>query len=289
MPEFYASLLNNQPMGFYSPATIVKDGRRHGQRFRAVCIAESDWLCTIGDDNSIRLGLCVVRGISRTTVEEMLQERTKEPFASLEDFRRRTRFSRDELRTLAEIGALNRFAKHRRDALWQVEREVQQDLFATYNFGEPRHAELTEFSPLPMMDPVERTRADYHGTHMTVGPHPMTHLRERCNALQVCRAVDLSNARPGETIRIAGNVICRQRPGTAKGVVFITLEDETGLSNAIVAPPLFEKLRLVITEEPYLLIEGCLQNSQNVIVIQAKDIKRLPCDNLLGSTSHDFR
>ena len=140
-----------------------------------------------------------------------------------------------------------------------------------------------------MMTPLERTRADYNGTHLTVGPHPMSYLRERCNSLKVWPAADLPKARAGDTIRIAGNVVCRQRPGTAKGFVFITLEDETGISNAIVTPPLFEELRLVITEEPYLLIEGRLQNSQNVIVIQARKIERLPTDNLTGSASHDFR
>jgi error-prone DNA polymerase len=334
MPEFYSSLLNNQPMGFYSPATIVKDGRRHGQRFRPVCIVESDWFCSIGKDNSIRLGLCVVKGLGHQAAKEMLEERAKEPFPSLEDLRRRTRFSRDELRTLAEIGALNRFAKHRRDALWQVEREVQEDLFSNFNFCSRRRKEAEVIdspkehstfniqrstpnalrvedslnvesstlkvecfnqveppadSPLPMMTPLERTRADYNGTHLTVGPHPMSYLRERCNSLKVWPAADLPKARAGDTIRIAGNVICRQRPGTAKGFVFITLEDETGISNAIVTPPLFEELRLVITEEPYLLIEGRLQNSQNVIVIQARKIERLPTDNLTGSVSHDFR
>jgi error-prone DNA polymerase len=139
------------------------------------------------------------------------------------------------------------------------------------------------------MNPLERTRADYQGTQLTTGPHPMAFLRKRCDAIKVWRAADLPKARAGETVRIAGNVICRQRPGTAKGAVFITLEDETGLSNAIVAPPLFEAFRLVITEEPYLLIEGELQNSQNVIVIQAKKIERLPADHVTASPSHDFR
>jgi len=113
-------------------------------------------------------------------------------------------------------------------------------------------------------------------------------LRKNLEAQNIWRACDLPKAKNGQTIRIAGNVICRQRPGTAKGFVFITLEDETGMSNAIVAPKLFEKLRLVITQESFLLIEGRLQNSENVILIQTKHIERLSHENLEGSSSYDF-
>ena len=134
----------------------------------------------------------------------------------------------------------------------------------------------------------ERLRADYTGMSLTTGPHPMALLRPQCDALHVWRASDLQQARPGETIRIAGNVICRQRPGTAKGCVFITLEDETGMSNAIVSSKLFEQMRLLITQEPYLLIEGKLQNAENVIHIRAEKIERLHHENLMGSASYDF-
>jgi error-prone DNA polymerase len=295
MPEFYSSLLNNQPMGFYSPATIVKDGKRHGQRFRPVCALNSDWLCTVGDDDSIRLGLCIVRGVRHENAMAMLEERSTRPFVSMEDFKRRTSFSREELRTLAEIGALNGFAAHRRDALWQVETGMQDDLFSALN-SEERNGRLDAvlngqeiFSPLPRMTPLERTHADYSGTSLTTGPHPMSFLRQRCNTLGVLRAADLPQATAGETVRIAGNVICRQRPGTAKGVVFITLEDETGLTNAIVPPPLFEERRLVITEESFLLIEGRLQSKQGVIVVQARNIQRLPFESAIATASHDFR
>ena len=110
----------------------------------------------------------------------------------------------------------------------------------------------------------------------------------RSQLKDVWRATDLAQVKHGQTVRIAGNVICRQRPGTAKGFVFISLEDETGVSNAIVTPPLFEKLRLVITQEPFLIIEGKLQNTENVIVVQARRIKALPHEQLVGSGSHDF-
>ena len=123
--------------------------------------------------------------------------------------------------------------------------------------------------------------------NLTTGPHPMKLLRE--SVPQVWRAADLGQARHGATVQIAGNVICRQRPGTAKGFVFISLEDETGVSNAIVHPDLFEKMRLLITEEAFLLIEGEVQNSEGVVLIKARWLKPLLHDHLVGSASHDFR
>ena len=132
----------------------------------------------------------------------------------------------------------------------------------------------------------ERVQADYETMNLTTGPHPMKLLREQWP--NAWRALDLAQARHGSTVQIAGNVICRQRPGTAKGFVFISLEDETGVSNAIVTPDLFEKLRLLITEEPFLLIEGEVQNSDGVVLIKARQIAPLLHDRLVGSASHDF-
>jgi error-prone DNA polymerase len=136
------------------------------------------------------------------------------------------------------------------------------------------------------MNPLERLRADFTGTDLTIGQHPMAWMRPQLK--DVWRASDLPKARHGDWLRIAGNVICRQRPGTAKGFVFITLEDETGMSNAVVAPKLFERLRLLITSESFLMITGKLQNVKNVIHIQAKKIERLPGEKLMGSASYDF-
>ena len=136
------------------------------------------------------------------------------------------------------------------------------------------------------MNPLERLRADFAGTQLTIGRHPMALIRPQLPG--VWRAADLPKARHGDWLRIAGNVICRQRPGTAKGFVFISLEDETGISNAIVRPDLFEELRLVVTEESFLIIEGELQNVDNVIHVRAEKIERLPHEQLVGSTSYDF-
>jgi error-prone DNA polymerase len=315
--EFYASLLNNQPMGFYAPATLVKDARRHGLRVRPVCVAESQWHCAVESDESVRLGFCVVNGLRQEHGEELVRQR---PFSSLGDLQKRAGLTKEELRRLAEIGALNCFAEHRRAAMWEVEETLHDDLLENVSgrvgvppAGEgvsrsrtsqrsfrqdaetggqdvhptrdsPEHGNK---SPLPAMTLPERVQADYAGMNLTTGPHPMKLLREQLP--NVWRATDLAQARHGARVEIAGNVICRQRPGTAKGFVFISLEDETGVANAIVTPDLFERIRLLITEEPFLLIEGEVQNSENVVLVKARKIRPLAHDRLAGSESHDFR
>jgi error-prone DNA polymerase len=335
-PEFFASLLNNQPMGFYTPATIVKDAQRHGVKVKPVSVKKSDWRCTVLDDNTFRLGFCVVNGLRQEHAEEIVRQRGDrsaegrirrgEQFKSLEDFKRRIALSKDELRTLAELGALNCFAKHRRAAMWKAE-ETQHDDLLTNSAGHPEQSEGSRIdasnilssqrdpsfvgeiprsarndkarkSPLKPMTMQERVTADYQTMNLTTGPHPMKLLREQLP--NIWRAIDLKNAKQGATVQIAGNVICRQRPGTAKGFVFVSLEDETGVSNAIVDPDLFEQYRLLITEEDFLLIEGEVQNSNNVVLIKTREIRplaHLPAvatalqagDELIGSESHDFR
>ena len=127
-PEFYASLINNQPMGFYTPATIVKDAQRHGVKVKPVCVMKSDWRCSVVDDNTFRLGLCVTNGLRQEHSKELVSQRQDRQFESLEDFKRRVPLTKDELRTLAELGALNCFAEHRRAAMWEVEETVHDDL-----------------------------------------------------------------------------------------------------------------------------------------------------------------
>ena len=342
-PEFYCGLLNNQPMGFYSPATLLHDARRRGVRIRPVSVLASEWFCTIedsardgsgrvgvspavagvspatsnvegacfandvsrafegrGEDAStggpeahptrctpgdssagdIRLGLCLVRGLARGAGEHIAAERKRAPFASLADFQLRTALPKAALRTLAKIGALNDLADHRRAAQWQVEMHRDpDDLFAT--------VETHRAIPLAAMQPIERTAADLAGTGMSTGPHPMAHLR--ASLPDVWRAADLATAPNGASVRIAGLVICRQRPGTAKGFVFVSLEDETGVANAILTPALFEKRRLTICEEPFLSIEGVVQNTEGHALIKARRVTALPIEAGALPASHDFR
>jgi error-prone DNA polymerase len=283
---------------------------------------KSDWPCTVVDDDTFRLGLCVVNGLRQEHGEQIEHERKERAFKSLDDFKRRVLLSKDELRTLAELGALNCFAEHRRAAMWDVEEILHDDLLGSARlqragFGilpkrslkssrtqnafastpeacAPRKSE----SPLIPMTLPERVKADYESMNLTTGPHPMKLLREKLP--DIWRATDLAKAKHGSIVQIAGNVICRQRPGTAKGFVFISLEDETGVSNAIVDPDLFERFRLLITEEDFLLIKGEIQNSDNVVLIKTREIRplaHLPAiatalqagEQLVGSQSHDFR
>ncbi len=280
--EFYASLLNNQPMGFYSSATLVQDGRRHGLKTLPVCVARSNWKCTVEEDGVMRLGLLCVKGLQQANAEQMLAERWLRPFDSLEDFLRRTRFTAAERRALAAVGALNCFAAHRRSALWQVEAawSTEESLF--------RSAGLVceDSPPLEPMTLIERIQEDFRGLELTAGVHPMRLVRDQLP--DIWRATDLTLGRDGERVTIGGSVICRQRPGTAKGVVFISLEDETGVANAIVRAELYERRRLVINEEPSLRITGRLQNKAGVVHVQAEEITALTLAAVPAQASHDF-
>jgi error-prone DNA polymerase len=279
--EFYAGLLNNQPMGFYSPATLIKDAQRQKIKMRSISVLDSEWLCTVESDVTLRLGFCLMHGINRAHVEQMVEARLQSAFQNLHDFRERTSFDRDELRIFAKAGTLNSLIGHRRDALWAVENELHQgELFSDVS------DKLN--SPLTPMQPVERLAADFSTMRLTTGPHPMAYLRASLPN-DIWRSTDLSLGENGTRLRIAGLAICRQRPGTAKGFVFISLEDETGISNAIVSPQMFEKNRLVITQETFLLIEGILQLHSGVIHVRAEQIERLPALELETSDSHDFK
>ena len=223
-----------------------------------------------------------MNGLRREHADALLQARTAQPFSSLDDLRQRVPLTKEELRTLALLGAFNSFSEHRRNALWQVEELRYDDLLGKTRKTSTKNRK----SPLPRMTMPERVQSDYETMNLTTGPHPMKLLRpELPNAW---RAIDLAQARHGSIVQIAGNVICRQRPGTAKGFVFISLEDETGVSNAIVEPDLFEKLRLLITEEPFLTIEGEVQNSEGVVLIKTRNIWPLAHEQLVGSESYDF-
>lgn len=281
--EFYAALLNNQPMGFYSPATLVKDAKRHGIRIRPVHVNDSADLCTVEDDHTLRLGLNQVKKLSRASIERLLHERALRAWSDLDDFLLRSRVTREEKRILARLGALNGLsgASHRRDALWNVEGlHDPGDLFSQPTSQD--HA-----SVLPPMSPTERLEADYAAIRLTTGPHPMALLRPGLSN-DIWRAADLEHARHGDHLAVAGMVICRQRPGTAKGHVFISLEDETGISNAFVPAATFERHRLRITQENFLRIQGRVQKKDNVLSIYALDIQPLPTTAVITTHSHDF-
>ena len=287
---FTAALLNNQPMGFYHPATLVKDAQRHGVRIRPVDVARSQWDCTIEVDGEIRflrLGLRYVRGLREEAGRAVVAAREKGPFAGIDDLARRVPVLRkDEMATLAEAGALN-FIRcedaplHRRDALWHAARAMRPA-------GEMFSGSLQDEGPSPLapMTPDERLEADYRDTGLTIGPHPMSQRREELWGRGVLRAVDLLHLPDGLHVKAAGAVICRQRPGTAKGFLFLSLEDETGIANAIVTPDLFDANRGVLVGEPFIIVEGTLQNQDGVVSVKVQRVE--PCPRGAAVPSHDF-
>ncbi|HMB32733.1 MAG TPA: error-prone DNA polymerase [Methylomirabilota bacterium] len=276
---FYAALLNNQPMGFYHPATIVGDAARHGQVIRSLDVNRSDWFCSIEDDGTVRLGLRYVRGLREEAGRRMERER---PFTSADDLVQRAGLRSDELARLAELGALGSLGLERRAALWEVERAARP--------SGPLYRALEtppEPSPLSPMTTTEAMVTDYEGSGLTLGPHPMTFHRARLVREGVARAADLPGMKDGRPLRVAGAVVVRQRPGTAKGFVFLNLEDETGLVNVVVPPPLFHRHRLTLVNEPFLLIAGVLEHREGVISVRAGRIEPLR-HRLSQVPSHDF-
>ena len=345
LAAFTAAILNNQPMGFYQPFTLVKDAQRHGLTVRPVDVTRSDWLCTIEEESPksnvqspkskvknktdqrtldighwsldslvLRLGLRYIRGLSEKSGKAIVRERMKRAFISIDDLQNRVpELRKDEMRKLAAVGALNFIqesptsnvqrptsktrvagqtldfghwtldkAVHRRDALWQVER-VARPAGELY---EQLH-EADGNSPLTPMTRPERMAADFRGTGLTIGRHPVAYHRAELTKLGACRAIDMQQLRNGSLINVAGWVIVRQRPGTAKGFVFLTLEDETGVANVIITPQLFDKYRLVIVDHPFLLISGKLQNQDNVFSVKAKSVRALSF-KVAAAPSHDF-
>jgi len=204
-------------------------------------------------------------------------------YASVEDLIARTGLRRDELATLAEIGALNAFGHDRRSALWQIERAVRSSGEIFRESGDDEEA-----SPLRSMTPIERVRADYDGTSLTIGPHPMALCRGELALRGVQRAIDLAGGRSGRRVRVAGAVITRQRPGTAKGFVFLTLEDETGIANIIIDPDVFTGVRATVIGAPYLLVEGRLQIQDGVTSVKAERFHALATHGP-EPQSHDYR
>jgi len=283
LAAFTCALLNNQPMGFYHPAVLIKDAQRHGLRVLPVDVNISEWDCTIeGDDHFLRLGLRYIRGLRADAGKRIAAAK---PFRDVDELALRVpQLHKDELEKLAAAGALaNLSTAHRRDALWKAGR-------AGRPVG-PLLEDIPESSPeapLQQMTIAERLSADYNGTGLTVGRHPMHFLRPAMNQLGVTPAKDLAKVPNGALVRVAGAVIVRQRPGTAKGIMFLSMEDETGIANVVVMPDMFDERRLVLVTEPYLLIEGKVQNVDNVIHVLARRVERVePITPAMSS--HNFK
>jgi len=295
LAAFTAALLNNQPMGFYHPSTLIKDAQRHGLHCKPVDVTRSMAVCTVirttGGGKSpvyaVRMGLNYVKGLRSDSARAIVEERARGPFGSIQDLVNRVpALHKNELSILAEAGALNGLQPdrkaHRRAALWDTDLAARPagPLFADEPAAEER-------SPLVAMTPEERLIADFRNTRLSIGPHPMRLYRKRMRSGKVRTAAQLQGLRDGMTVSVAGAVITRQRPGTAKGFLFLTLEDETGVSNIIVTPGMFSRNRAAIIGEQFLLIDGVLQNQDGVIHVRAGRIRPLEVD-LTAADSHDF-
>jgi error-prone DNA polymerase len=417
LAAFTAALLNNQPMGFYHPATIIKDAQRHGLKINPIDVTRSDWLCKLetlemgvggwglgvgasdeesshnpsvhelleigvggwglgvgsSDEESshnpsvhelpipystqlptpnpqppssnpqpptpnprLRLGLRYVKGLREETARAIVLERAMQPFEDIDDLHNRVpELRKDEMRKLAGVGALNFIGGdgrrstvdgqssrgrrssvgsqflHRRSALWKVERAArevgpllkdQREVTGDREQGTGNRLQVADdkspvtchlspvtspLSPLRPMTIEERVNADFRGTGVTIGRHPMAYRREELNKLGIKRAIDLREILDGRWVRVAGWVIVRQRPGTAKGFLFLSMEDETGIANIIVTPDIFDRNRSVLVNDPLLLIEGPLQNQDNVIHVRARRIQPLSYA-MTAAASHDF-
>jgi error-prone DNA polymerase len=290
LAAFTAAILNNQPMGFYAPATLVKDAQRHGLHFNPIDVTRSDWLCTIEEENGerrVRLGMNYVKGLREQPARAILAACAQAPFTSIQDLVNRVpELRKDELRKLSEIGALNFITAsptHRRAALWDSELAMRPSGPLFTNNQQP----TTNNAPLAPMNASERLNSDFRQTRLTIGKHPMAFHRDKLDALGVTPASQLKFVRNGRAVRIAGCIICRQRPGTAKGLLFLSVEDETGVSNAVVMPDVFDRERKTILNNSYLVIDGEMQNVDNVYTVRAAHFEALDVAEE-AVPSHDF-
>jgi error-prone DNA polymerase len=294
LAAFTCAILNNQPMGFYSPAVLVKDAQRHGLRVKPMDVQVSEWACTIEQELngslSLRLGLGYAKGLRRHAAEAIAGSREEcGPFRSAEDLVARVpSLNQKELTLLARVGALNNLdgIEHRRDALWQVERAGKLEGPLLRQKSEVLREECGSL-PLQQLNTEERLIADYAGTGLTIGKHPMAYRREELRRKRILSAEELRTRKDGEFVRTAGCVIARQRPGTAMGFIFLSMEDETGIANVIVTPDLYERERLVVTRSKFILAEGPLQNQDGVIHVKALHLQPLSYQSL-EVRSHDF-
>lgn len=256
---FCAALLDSQPMGFYAPAQIVRDALNHGVEVRPADVTASDWHCTLQPSSAdatqpaVRLGLQAVRGLSRAAAERIVRARTERPFADASDLARRAELNRGEIRALAEADALATLTGHRRQALWAA---LGLDVQAPRAVPLAAHAQQEETVALPAPSEGQEIVADYAHLALTLRRHPLALLRPELRRLRLLSAAQIAAARHRQLVRTAGIVTCRQRPGTASGVTFVTLEDETGTVNVVVWRAVAERFRRELLGATLLAVYG---------------------------------
>jgi error-prone DNA polymerase len=286
--EFTCSLLNAQPMGFYSPATIVEDAKRHDVMMRSIDIQASEWDCTLercaerAGRFAVRMGLRYVKGLGEKEGEKVTRARDFAPFLSLQDFARRTSLDEGALSALAEAGAFDSLQVTRRAALWDVRRLARthkESLSLPARAAAPRFAALTD---------SEEVGWDYRRTSHSARRHPLTPLRASLARRDLPDARTVASMQNGAKVRYAGLVICRQRPGTAEGVVFMTLEDETGFVNVVVWESVFQRYAVLAKTAGFLGVSGKLQAQDGVVHLVAEEFWEPKLEQPASTHSRDF-
>jgi error-prone DNA polymerase len=308
--EFACALLNSQPMGFYSASSIVQDAQRHDVTVLPVCVLSSSWDNRLDErrptpeseaggararrarkageapppKRALRLGFRQIKGLSENGGRAIERAREQGPFASVQDLVIRTNLPRDEVEALAEAGAFDALSPARREAMWRARAPKGEGLFRRLPL------EKEQKVGLPDLHPTEQLSLDYARMGLSVDDHPMRHLREEMNKLRVKRAQDLRKLKAGAQVRVAGLVIGRQRPETASGVTFMTLEDETGLVNLIVHKKVFDEQYQVARHAQMVLVSGKVERDGDVIHVLAREFQRLqlPSGEALPARSRDF-
>jgi error-prone DNA polymerase len=266
LAAFTAGLLNAQPMGFYSPSVLIKDAQRHGLHVKPIDVTRSEWDCTLEKDREeivLRLGFRYVRKLREESAKAIVAARQAAMFDGIPDLTRRVRdLRRDELQPLAACGALNpldhKNQLNRRDALWQVAK-----------YGRPTgplFKDIPDYDPtsiLLRMSDIERLITDHHISGFTIGPHALAYRREDLNRMNLSTLHCVKRRKPGEQIQTAGEVTVKQRPGTAKGIVFLTLHDETDFCDVVVKPAVYDQYRALVNKSKFLGVYGKLQKVEN--------------------------
>ncbi|HWB45122.1 MAG TPA: OB-fold nucleic acid binding domain-containing protein, partial [Hyphomicrobiaceae bacterium] len=282
---FLAALLNSQPMGFYSPSALVQDARRHDVEVRAVDVTRSEWDSTLErdiDPPAVRLGFSLAKGAAENAMRRIVAARTERPFESVDDLALRADLTRRDLRALAAAGALSSLAGHRRNAYWLAAGNRNPGILGKAPVHE---TQATLASPSEWDD----INADYASLRLTLGRHPLALLRRRLQKLRLATAAELHKLPSGSPARTAGIVTGRQRPETARGTIFVTIEDETGYTNIVIWNRLAERQRRELLDSRLLGVEGTLERDGEVVhLIARRLIDHSPLLGRLMVESRDF-